>query len=977
MSSVLATLYSKIDVSQNTLAGWSFQQHLKVRTNDAKFSFEICTGSNTSLFQSFAVTHVMLSSWNLPHHLEDGSIRKFQLEVRSNPKNQLEVGRNPKSQLEVGRNPKNQLEVASNLKTSITIAVVEHSMFIEIYHSMFVQFYHTNLKIQLEVASNPKSSITITIVEHSMFIQYFHTNMKIQLEVASDPKTSISNVVVQQSMLIEIYHSLLISVMKSAIDFIAQFALKAMFVFYLHLIHASILSWCLDIHCHLKLVKALSLQLCRFCIARHDYVEFVKRILGQAPISVTCMFASLIYPIQLLLFLQIVQMNINIALHCTYNIQTITCWYDYDTLPFNFYIPRREIKNSFNVNVSSPIGGGKKHMHLKLDSILPFLITSDLSAPWVDGSTILKYVNHLPNIDLANAKVLTDKYACILPLEMLKGHLTLQQMLHIAKLHDITKVSRKPLYEIEHLLAEHICVGPCKENITVLEAVAPICTKAEQRRKRYHTLKKATIKENNPEFDAIPNNTVLEKDKLDFPPRPPSERLLHKIITGFVADTSPSQFVEAGCASCGQLTPIKQLKNIDSLNFSLEPLRSQDNGLTRLERKSVNEPINEIKGPVIAHGCKKICHTCCKHLKKGKTPPLSLANGLWLGEVPSELSNLTYVEQLLISRVRHNRCIIKVASGRYKMRANAISFTNPVPKIYKVLPPSISELDEVLAFIFTGPCQPTKADIERTPMLVRRNRVADALNWLKLNHCDYTDLVISDKNLLQYPEHDTPVVIDYRESVLNKDKEATSVHDNEDEDGVQEGPCSFVVQGLTGDEYSTMSIEAMKARALEHLMKDGKIMFVGHSKDPLTIFKNPRMFPSMFPWLFPYGLGGLAQSRFEGKLSSSAHKRYLLMYYDKRFQIDPNFPLIAFNHEQIQQSSTGSFLTAEKPFFSDITDRLLNIDLAVLTDINKRLSTGERVKPETEEEKACYKLMADLDAIGGHVEGSLAKKKYM
>ncbi|KDR64876.1 hypothetical protein GALMADRAFT_47734, partial [Galerina marginata CBS 339.88] len=170
-------------------------------------------------------------------------------------------------------------------------------------------------------------------------------------------------------------------------------------------------------------------------------------------------------------------------------------------------------------------------------------------------------------------------------------------------------------------------------------------------------------------------------------------------------------------------------------------------------------------------------------------------SGFWIGEVPDVLKNLTYVEKLLIARVRHNRCIVKVASGRYKMRANAITFQNPVPKIYDVLPPPVKELDEVLAFIFTGPCRPTKDDIKRTPLLVRRNHVAKALNWLKLNHADYSDVGISKDNLMQYPESDCPVVIDYRESIINKDPEATSVHDNEEEDGVESGPCSFTVQG--------------------------------------------------------------------------------------------------------------------------------------------------------------------------------------
>ena len=87
--------------------------------------------------------------------------------------------------------------------------------------------------------------------------------------------------------------------------------------------------------------------------------------------------------------------------------------------------------------------------------------------------------------------------------------------------------------------------------------------------------------------------------------------------------------------------------------------------------------------------------------------------------------------------------------------------------------------------------------------------------------------------------------------------------------------------------------------------------------------------------------------------------------------------MIAFNHEQIQQCAFGSYLTAEKSYFNEITDRLLNIDLNVLSDISQRLQQGIRVRPETEGEKSCYKLVNDLDLIGGHVKGSLATKKHM
>ena len=52
----------------------------------------------------------------------------------------------------------------------------------------------------------------------------------------------------------------------------------------------------------------------------------------------------------------------------------------------------------------------------------------------------------------------------------------------------------------------------------------------------------------------------------------------------------------------------------------------------------------------------------------------------------------------------------------------------------------------------------------------------------------------------------------------------------------------------------------------------------------------------MFPWLFPYGLGGIKTTN----LSDKEHKQHLLMYHDKRFQTDINFPFVAFSHAQMK-----------------------------------------------------------------------------
>jgi hypothetical protein len=255
--------------------------------------------------------------------------------------------------------------------------------------------------------------------------------------------------------------------------------------------------------------------------------------------------------------------------------------------------------------------------------------------------------------------------------------------------------------------------------------------------------------------------------------------------------------------------------------------------------------------------------------------------------------------------------------------------------------------------------------------------VSKALHWLKLNHIDYYDCEISDKNLASYPEEGSPVVVDYHPSSSNKNPESTSVHDMEEEDGTTEGPCPFIVHGLTGNEFSTKTIKTIKAIALQHLTSEGKILAIGHAEIPESIYGNPQLFPSMLPWLFPYGLGGIGQTEHKHKLSSMMHKRHLLMYYDKRFQKDPHFPLIAFNHEQMKESTTAGYLTAEKKSFHDITDRLMNVNLEVLSNLTKRMTEGERIKPETEEEKLCFKLINDLDHVNGHVPGSITQKKYM
>ena len=72
------------------------------------------------------------------------------------------------------------------------------------------------------------------------------------------------------------------------------------------------------------------------------------------------------------------------------------------------------------------------------------------------------------------------------------------------------------------------------------------------------------------------------------------------------------------------------------------------------------------------------------------------------------------------------------------------------------------------------------------------------------------------------------------------------------------------------------------------------------------------------------------------------------MYHDKRFQLEPLFPLVALNHEQIKESTLAGYLLADKKQFNDIANRLLNISDETLSSLIERGAQGS-VKPETEE----------------------------
>ncbi|KIJ60980.1 hypothetical protein HYDPIDRAFT_97386, partial [Hydnomerulius pinastri MD-312] len=191
----------------------------------------------------------------------------------------------------------------------------------------------------------------------------------------------------------------------------------------------------------------------------------------------------------------------------------------------------------------------------------------------------------------------------------------------------------------------------------------------------------------------------------DFPPTPPSEHLRSKIISSFCDDISVFRIEKAGCGICGQLKSKCDLEPLDEIDSKLLSVLDRPGlALTRVPRTICAVRVSEKTGPILDRSCSGVCSVCSHSLKMGKVPRLALANGLWIGEVPQVLKQLNFIEKLLVSRVHHNRCVVKVSSsGSHKLMGNVISFKHPTHKVYSTLPPPVMILMMLLLLFLLAP----------------------------------------------------------------------------------------------------------------------------------------------------------------------------------------------------------------------------------------------------------------------------------
>lgn len=569
----------------------------------------------------------------------------------------------------------------------------------------------------------------------------------------------------------------------------------------------------------------------------------------------------------------------------------------------------------------------------------------------------------------------------VLPVDFLVPRLPCEYLRRLCGMH-LVKLKSYTYENMSNALLSHSCDARCHRLVCILERPVQSCRSSHCPPLPHGSGPNGvdnTAAARPSTRDAVPPTPQAPPKTYTYPPPPVTPEFLLDIIREWAQAVSIEELEESACASCGQLSLVKSCQYVPIADPCLRYLIPR----TPLPcQPSPDEPLLCNAG-ILRHpdGDKvRLCRYCHSQLKRRVLPRKALANGMWLGDVPIELQRLNFVEKLLVARYRHNVCVVRVAKGQRKMFANAIVFPQPVAQFTNILPPTKAELDECLVVLFSGPTVPTAADYKRTPFLVRPALVRQALEWLIQNHSDYKDITISLENLKEYeadPDN-PPVYVEVRKTNGEGNVEFQNLpsYGDDTDIGSEDGPCPLAVAGLVGEHLSDMSKKQKIAIALQHLESGKPFILYGHSSDPESIYGNPQLYPGMFPWLFPYGFGGFDNDHMPLPLHRATHIRSLLMYYDRRFQIDEYFSFLAFNQMQIAQTIHGGRLLVTRKNFENVTEKILALDMAALQQLTDRALENGFVRAEDDAEKAVLEIISTLDHIGGHVPGSNTQRRY-
>ena len=101
-----------------------------------------------------------------------------------------------------------------------------------------------------------------------------------------------------------------------------------------------------------------------------------------------------------------------------------------------------------------------------------------------------------------------------------------------------------------------------------------------------------------------------------------------------------------------------------------------------------------------------LCNTCHSSIMLGKRPLESLANSRWVGSVPDELKDLTWIEELLVARAHVVGRVVRLQdhnqASYFGIKGHIILLPQDTTLLLNLLPMSPASLPDVVRVVWTG-----------------------------------------------------------------------------------------------------------------------------------------------------------------------------------------------------------------------------------------------------------------------------------
>ena len=159
-----------------------------------------------------------------------------------------------------------------------------------------------------------------------------------------------------------------------------------------------------------------------------------------------------------------------------------------------------------------------------------------------------------------------------------------------------------------------------------------------------------------------PSNSLQPSNNKEGQPqdsfmKPPSKQIVDSTIGEFIEHTSDSALAIGVCAMCARETNRKEL-----MPHCLDCIPSSH----QLQPEVIHPRHNIIDGMLLQpagltnNRYANVCMECLRSLNLDKIPTFTLANRMWIGQIPHKLAYLTLPEQLLIAKYFPAAYIIKL-----------------------------------------------------------------------------------------------------------------------------------------------------------------------------------------------------------------------------------------------------------------------------------------------------------------------------